>query len=75
MNIFNSRGDLNASSLKDAFQTISKFASVLEDGMPSNQTLSGPAGLSDMQRDQLIAQAMMTNDGKIALAQAMANPK
>ena len=74
MNIFNTQGQLNASSVKDAFQTIMKFASILEDNVPSNASLAGRPDLSDTGRDDLITKAIMTMDGKIALAQAMANP-
>jgi len=73
MNMFNTQGELNASSLQDALQTISKYASVLEENQPSNTALSGQ-GLSDDKRDELISRAIMSHDGKIALAQAMANP-
>lgn len=74
MSLFNSKGELNASSLKEALSTITKYASILEDNVPSNMTLSGQPGLSDGQRDELILRAIMTHEGKIALAQAMANP-
>jgi hypothetical protein len=65
---------MNASSLKDALTTIAKFASVLDDNLPSNQGLAGQPSLSDAARDDLIARAIQTQDGKIAFAQAMANP-
>lgn len=74
MNLFNSRGEMNASSVKEAMQVLTKYASIIEDGLPSNFAISGAPGLSENQRDELISQALMTNDGKIALAQAMANP-
>jgi len=74
MNMFNAQGQMNASSLKDALTTIAKFASVLDDNLPSNQGLAGQPSLSDAARDDLIARAIQTQDGKIAFAQAMANP-
>lgn len=74
MSLFNSKGELNASSLKEALSTITKYSALLEDNVPSNMTLSGQPGLSDGQRDELISRAIMTHEGKIALAQAMANP-
>jgi hypothetical protein len=74
MNMFNNGGQLNASSFKDSLQQLIKFASILEDNVPSNQGLAGQPSLSDDKRDELIARAIMTQDGKIALAQAMANP-
>lgn len=65
---------MNASDLKDAFQTIIRYASILEDNVPSNATLAGQPSFSDTKRDDLITKAIMTQEGKIALAQAMANP-
>src|SRR5271166_5483781 len=74
MNMFSNQGQMNASSLKDSLQQLIKFASILEDNVPSNQGLAGQPALSDDKRDELITRAIMTQDGKIALAQAMANP-
>ncbi len=71
MNIFNAQGQLNAGSLKDAFQTIIRYASILEDNVPSNATLSGQPGFNDSKRDDLITKALMTQEGKVALAQAI----
>lgn len=70
--MFNNKGELNASSFKDALQTIVKYAAAIEENAPSNAALAG--SLSDEKRDDLISRAIMTQDGKIALAQAMANP-
>ena len=72
--MFNNKGEMNASSLKDALQVLVKYASILEDNQPSNAGLAGQPGLSEEKRDELIARAIMTQEGKIALAQAMANP-
>ena len=74
MNFFNNGGQLNASNLKDAIQSLVKYAAILEDNMPSSATLAGQPGFSDSRRDDLITRAIMTQDGKVALAQAMANP-
>jgi hypothetical protein len=74
MNMFNNKGEVNASSLKEAMQTIVKYAAILEENTPSNAGLAGQVSLSDDKRDELISRAIMTQDGKIALAQAMANP-
>jgi hypothetical protein len=74
MNMFSGKGELNAGSLKEAIQVLAKYASVLEDNTPSNLGLAGQSSLSDEKRDELISRAIMTQDGKIALAQAMANP-
>ena len=74
MNMFNNRGEMNASSLKEALTQLVKYASILEDNQPSNLGLAGQPSMSDDHRDELISRAIMTQDGKIALAQAMANP-
>jgi hypothetical protein len=74
MNMFNNQGAMNASSLKDALQTLVKYAAILEENQPSNIGMAGQVALSDEKRDELISRAIMTQDGKIALAQAMANP-
>ena len=74
MNMFSNQGQMNASSLKDALQTLVKYAAVLEENQPSNLGLAGQVSLSDEKRDELITRAIMTQEGKIALAQAMANP-
>ncbi len=72
--VYNAKGELNASSLQDAMQTLTRFASVLEENAPSNLALTGQPSLNDDKRDELISRAIMTHEGKIALAQAMANP-
>lgn len=71
--MFDYKGELNASSLKDSLQNIMKFAAALENA-PSNAALTGNATLSDEKRDDLISRAISTQDGKLSLAQAMANP-
>ena len=74
MNMFNNKGEVNAGSLKDALAQLVKYASILEENMPSNAGLAGQPSVSDDKRDELISRAIMTQDGKVALAQAMANP-
>lgn len=71
--LFNAQGELNASDVKDALVLLSKYASVIEENTPSNLSLAGQP-LSVEQRDELISRAIMSHDGKVALAQAMANP-
>jgi hypothetical protein len=71
--LFNNQGELNASSVKDALSTIAKLAATLQDNTPANTGLTSSV-TSDGKRDELISRAMMTPEGKIALAQAMANP-
>jgi hypothetical protein len=75
MSFFSSRGELNASSVREAVQALTKYASILEDNVPSNMAFSGQPNLNDERRDELISRAIMTHEGKIALAQAMANPQ
>ena len=70
--LFNTQGELNASSVKDAFALISKWAA-LNEGQPANTGLVAPS-MNDDKRDSLITRAILTNEGKLALAQAMANP-
>ena len=72
--MYNNQGVLNASSVRDAMQTLVKFAAILEDNQPSNMGLAGQVSLSDEKRDELITRAILTQEGKIALAKAMANP-
>jgi hypothetical protein len=72
--IFNSKGEINASSLQEVFTQMAKFASIMEENAPSNLTLAGQPGLTDSDRDSLVERAVMSQEGKIALAQAMANP-
>ena len=73
-NIFNTNGEINAGTVKDALSQIVKYASVIEDLAPSSSAIHQEASLNEEQRDEMIKQALMTQDGKIALGQAMANP-
>ncbi len=73
MSIFNNNGELNARSVKDALAQIVKFASVIEE-QSSGDALKIDSTLSETQRDELVSRAMLTEDGKVALGQAMANP-
>jgi hypothetical protein len=72
--MFSAQGQLNASSLRDSLLQLAKFAQILEDNQPANLGLAGQPDMSDNQRDDLLAQAIMTEQGKVALAQAMATP-
>jgi len=73
-NIFNTNGEVNASSVQDALAAIVKYASIIEDLQPSSSAQAMASSLSEDQRDEMIKQALMTQEGKIALGQAMANP-
>lgn len=70
--MFNNKGELNASSLKDALAQISKFASLMDDNAPSNASFS--SSVPESQRDALIARAISSQEGKLVLAAAMASP-
>ena len=72
--MFNTQGEVNASSLKDALSQIVKYASIIEETQSANEALSGRPSFSDEQRDELIKRALQSEEGKIALGQAMANP-
>ena len=73
-NIFNTHGEINASNVQDALGQIVKYASIIEELQPSNAVQAGSPSLNDSQRDEMIKQALMTQEGKIALGQAMATP-
>jgi hypothetical protein len=74
MSLFNTHGELNATSEKDALGQIVKYASILERNQSANSGLAGQPSFTDEQKDELIRRALMTQEGKIALGQAMANP-
>ena len=71
MSYFNNKGELNASSVKEALAQIAKFASVLEDNAPSDMGLNA---VSARNSDELVSRALNTSEGKMALASSMANP-
>lgn len=71
---YQKQGELNAGSVKDALSNIVKYASILEELQPANTGMAQRPSFSDEQRDELIKRALMTQEGKIALGQAMANP-
>lgn len=72
MNMFNNKGELNASSIRDALAQISKFASLMDDNLPSNANLT--SSMSEARRDEIISRAISSQEGKLVLAQSMANP-
>ena len=74
MSFFSTQGELNSGSVKDALNTLVKYAAIIEENTPSNAALAGRPSLNDEKRDELISRAVLTNEGKVALAQAMANP-
>lgn len=72
--LFNTQGTLNAASMKDALNQLAKYASIIEETQSANQSLAGKPSFNDEQRDELVKQALTSEQGKIALGQAMANP-
>ena len=73
MSMFNNGGAMNASSKKEAIEKLISYAQALSTGVESNSPATEPA-FSDEQREALLMKALQTERGKIALAQAMANP-
>lgn len=73
-NLFNTHGEINASNVGEALSQIVKYASIIEELQPSSSAQAAAPSLNDSQRDEMIKQALMTQEGKIALGQAMANP-
>lgn len=73
-NIFNQQGELSAGSVKEALSKIVKYASIIDELSPSSSSLTESPSFSETQRDEMIHQALSTQEGKIALGQAMANP-
>lgn len=74
MSMFNAQGEVNAGDLAEAFNVIQKYAQILQAGQPANTALAGQPSFTDQEQDELVARAILTSDGKVALAQTMANP-
>lgn len=74
MSLFDTRGEMSAVSTRDALTAITKMARIIEDNANSSNTLAGRPSFSEQQRDDMIKRALLTNEGKIALGQAMALP-
>ena len=71
--MFNKQGELNAYDRSDALNQLVKYASVLSNNVPSNSA-QAESSFSEDQREAMLKKALMTQEGKIALGQAMANP-
>lgn len=76
--IFDDNGQINAADKTEALQQLVRYAGVLANAnsltnAPGTAAGSAP-GFSEEQRDALLRQALQTQEGKIALGQAMANP-
>jgi len=72
--MFNTHGELNAVDSRDALAQIVKFASIIQQNQSANQNLAGQPSFTEEQKDELVRRALMTQEGKVALGQAMANP-
>lgn len=73
MSTFNNSGQLNAGSRAEAIQGLLKYANMLS-GPNSAAVESDAPSFSDEQKEAMLAQALMSQEGKVALGQAMANP-
>ena len=71
--MFNKQGQLNAYDRADALNQLVKFASTLSNNVPANAAVAGES-YSDEQKEGMLKKALMTQEGKVALGQAMANP-
>lgn len=71
--MFNRQGQLNAYDRTDALNQLIKYASVLSNNVPANAAPAGDSYSVD-QREAMLKKALMTQEGKVALGQAMANP-
>lgn len=73
-NLFDNKGEINAWDKDDCIRQIAKYASLLN----ASQRQTGPAPATqrytEQQKEQLLKAALSTERGKVALAQAMANP-
>lgn len=72
--MFNTHGELNAGTVQEALAQIAKYAAIIEDMQPSSSSLADAPSMTDQQRDEMISRALLTQEGKVALGQAMANP-
>lgn len=72
--LFDRAGNLNAHDRAEALQQLVRYANMLS-GAPSSASADaeGPS-FSEEQKEAMLAQALKTNEGKVALGQAMANP-
>lgn len=74
MSLFGKNNELNAVSSQDALTQMVKLAKIIEDNQASNATLAGRPSATDQAKDDLIKEALLSGEGKVALAQAMALP-
>ena len=72
--MFNTHGEVNASSQQDHLQQLVKFAKSIAENVPSNFAQATGHSYSESEKDALIKEALFSEQGKVALGQAMANP-
>ena len=70
--LFNNGGVMNAYSKKEALDQLLAYAQALAN--PEAAVANAPQQPSDAEKETLLMKALSTERGKIALAQAMANP-
>jgi hypothetical protein len=70
--MFSTKGELNAFGKKEALDRLVSYAQALATGVEPNQPGSSP--VSDAEKEALLFKALSSERGKLALAQAMANP-
>jgi hypothetical protein len=72
--MFDGSGNMNAHDRAEALQQLVRYANMLS-GAPAGASAEADApSFSDEQKEAMLAQAMHTENGKVALGQAMANP-
>lgn len=72
-NLFNQTGEMNAYNKKEALDQLVAFAQALSNGVNTNSPATEPSA-SDAEKEALLSKALTTERGRVALAQAMANP-
>ena len=70
--LFSSNGQINADNGADVINKIVAFAQAMQNGVTPLDTRT--ASVNDDAREALLVKAMQSERGKVALAQAMANP-
>jgi hypothetical protein len=71
--VFNNAGQLNAHDRAEAIQQLVRYANMLSSPSSSAVEAETPS-FSNEQKEAMLAQALMSAEGKVALGQAMANP-
>jgi len=73
-NLFDNAGNLNAHDRAEALQQLVRYANMLSGAPSSASDVADSPSFSEEQKEAMLAQALTTEKGKIALGQAMANP-